>query len=510
MQDWVGAGKPNLGLIVKQETETGAPALTWTSDEYSGSAALRPKLEVTYADGSDPKEPAVSIGAPGDGAKLTGTVTVTAAAADDSKVTQVEFLRDGTVFATDTSAPWQASLNTTTLPRGTVELKARASDDVGHVTTSSPIAATVANSSAPTTSITGTSGSALLAVSAAAADDVAVSKVEFYVDGERFGSDGSSPYQATLNTLAFPIYDGSHTLTTRAHDADGNITTSAGYPIAVANTTGTKYQAQISATETQGATTEVPVGAILPYAGTTGSIPSGWAPADGSALPRSAYGSLFDAIGVAYGPGDGSTTFNLPDLRGRFPLGKATAGTGSTLGGTGGSLSMGGGTITLPAISSLSFPTPAVTFSAGAVSGFSPTGFSFPTGYHYNYWTGDSALAGVSVGSGGSLSAGWTTFSMPSQTATSGSLTPTATSSTATAAYRVATTSSRPPRLQERRHARSGPPPARARPPDRRPQTARQPRGRSLPVSPASTRAPPPTCAAASRSARPPAAPARH
>lgn len=437
VQDWVGAGKPNLGLIVKHETETGAPALTWTSDEYSGSAALRPKLEITYEDGSDPKEPTVAIGAPGDDAKLSGAVTVTAAAGDDSKVTQVEFLRDGTVFATDTSAPWQASLNTTALPRGTIELKARASDDVGQVTTSSPIAATVANSSAPTTSITGTTGTASLTVAAAAADDFSVSKVEFYVDGERFGSDGSSPYQAALDTLAFPVYDGPHTLTTRAYDADGNTTSSAGYPITVANTTGTKYQAQISATETQGATTEVPVGTILPYAGTTGSIPSGWAPADGSALSRSAYNGLFDAIGVAYGPGDGSTTFNLPDLRGRFPLGKATAGTGSTLGGTGGSLSMGGGTTTLPAIISLSFPTPPVTFSAGAVPAFSPTGFSFPTGYHYNYWTGDSALAGASVGSGGGLSAGWTTFSMPSQTATSGTVTPTASLSTATAAYRV-------------------------------------------------------------------------
>ena len=437
VQDWIGASKPNLGLIVKQETETGAPALTWTSDEYSGSAALRPKLEITYADGSDPKEPSVTIGAPGDGARLTGTATVTAAAGDDSKVSQVEFLRDGVVFATDTSAPWQASLNTAALPRGTIELKARASDDVGQVTTSTPITVTVANSSPPTTSVTGTSGTATLTVSASAADDVGVSRVEFYVDGERFGSDGSSPYQATLDTLAFPIYDGAHTLTARAYDADGNTTSSAGYPITVANTTGTKYQAQISATETQGATTEVPVGTILPYAGTTGSIPSGWAPADGNALSRSAYNGLFDAIGVAYGPGDGSTTFNLPDLRGRFPLGKATAGTGSTLGGTGGSLSMGGGTTTLPAITSLSFPTPPVTFSAGAVPAFSPTGFSFPTGYHYNYWTGDSALAGVSVGSGGGLSAGWTTFSMPSQTATSGTVTPTASLSTATAAYRV-------------------------------------------------------------------------
>ena len=97
---------------------------------------------------------------------------------------------------------------------------------------------------------------------------------------------------------------------------------------------------------------------------------------------------------------------------------------------------MGGSPISLPAVAP-SFDTPPVTFSAGAVSAFTPTGFSFPTGAHYNYWTSDSALGSVSVGSGGGLSAGWTTFVMPSQTVAGSSVTPSASLSTATAAYRV-------------------------------------------------------------------------
>ena len=64
---------------------------------------------------------------------------------------------------------------------------------------------------------------------------------------------------------------------------------------------------------------------------------TGWLLCDGAAVSRTTYADLFTAIGVLYGAGNGSTTFNLPDLRQRFPMGKAASGTGSTLGATGGS-----------------------------------------------------------------------------------------------------------------------------------------------------------------------------
>lgn len=57
---------------------------------------------------------------------------------------------------------------------------------------------------------------------------------------------------------------------------------------------------------------------------------------DGSLVSRSTYADLFAVIGTTFGAGDGSTTFALPDKRGRFALGKAASGTGSTLGDTGG------------------------------------------------------------------------------------------------------------------------------------------------------------------------------
>lgn len=51
------------------------------------------------------------------------------------------------------------------------------------------------------------------------------------------------------------------------------------------------------------------------------SAPAGWLKANGAAVSRTTYAALFSAIGTTFGVGDGSTTFNLPDLRGEFPRG---------------------------------------------------------------------------------------------------------------------------------------------------------------------------------------------
>jgi microcystin-dependent protein len=51
------------------------------------------------------------------------------------------------------------------------------------------------------------------------------------------------------------------------------------------------------------------------------SVPAGWLKCNGSAVSRTTYSALFAAIGVTYGAGDGSTTFNLPDMRGEFARG---------------------------------------------------------------------------------------------------------------------------------------------------------------------------------------------
>lgn len=76
----------------------------------------------------------------------------------------------------------------------------------------------------------------------------------------------------------------------------------------------------------------IPAGAVSGF-GTSGA-PAGWLVANGAAISRTAYGSLFSAIGTNFGAGDGSSTFNLPDLRNRMPVG---AGGLFAIGATGGS-----------------------------------------------------------------------------------------------------------------------------------------------------------------------------
>ncbi len=76
-------------------------------------------------------------------------------------------------------------------------------------------------------------------------------------------------------------------------------------------------QAMISAEFSGGQTTiEVPPGAMVPYAGN--AAPTGWLKCNGQLVSRETYSALFGAIGIAWGPGDGATTFRLPDLRGEF------------------------------------------------------------------------------------------------------------------------------------------------------------------------------------------------
>jgi microcystin-dependent protein len=92
----------------------------------------------------------------------------------------------------------------------------------------------------------------------------------------------------------------------------------------------------------------MPIGAMIEWPGA--SAPAGWALCYGQAISRTTYAALFNLIGETYGAGDGSTTFNLPDERGRVSIGKDDMGgtaagritaagsgiAGTTLGATGG------------------------------------------------------------------------------------------------------------------------------------------------------------------------------
>ena len=80
------------------------------------------------------------------------------------------------------------------------------------------------------------------------------------------------------------------------------------------------------------APTYVPTGGMMMWG--TASAPTGYLLCNGAAVSRTTYSALFAVIGTAYGAGDGSTTFTLPDFRDRFPVGAGTTYSANSTGGS--------------------------------------------------------------------------------------------------------------------------------------------------------------------------------
>jgi len=184
-------------------------------------------------------------------------------------------------------------------------------------------------------------------------------------------------------------------------------------------TTGATITGDMNATTVkQNSFALLPLGTVFPYAGT--SAPSGYLLCYGQAVSRTTYSALFAILGTTYGAGDGSTTFNLPDIRGRAIAGKDDMGgssanrltnaddglNGDTLGATG-----GGETQTL-VTGNLPPYTPSGTNTGGAASyTFSSASFS----------SGANVVQGTSISAGGGTPAQFTqpTFTGNAQGGTS-------------------------------------------------------------------------------------------
>ena len=134
--------------------------------------------------------------------------------------------------------------------------------------------------------------------------------------------------QATVSNIQTADIADSQITTSKI--ADANVTTA---KIADANVTTAKIAdaAITSAKLASGAIpAAIPAGAVMPFA--MNSAPSGWLAANGAEVSRTTYAGLFTAIGTTYGIGNGSTTFNLPDLRGYFVRGSGTNSDGTAAG----------------------------------------------------------------------------------------------------------------------------------------------------------------------------------
>lgn len=164
-------------------------------------------------------------------------------------------------------------------------------------------------------------------------------------------------------------------------------------PIRGASTWGTTVQP-----------TAIPAGCILPYGGAT--EPTGYLFCDGDAISRTTYSDLFAVIGTAYGTGDGSTTFNLPDLRGRFPVGQDDMGGSAAsrlttgLGGIdGATLGASGGTST-KTLTTTELPAHTHTGTTSTASDHTHTGSTSSGGSHSHYVV-DGTVSATGSGAAG-------------------------------------------------------------------------------------------------------------
>jgi hypothetical protein len=220
---------------------------TWTdvpAGNYSLTARATDDNGVTASDfrsvtvTAPNSPPSVNLTAPPDGATYTApaSITLQASASDpDGSITKVEFLRDGTLLATDTSAPYSFTWNN--VAAGTYPLAARATDNQGAVTTSATVTVHVVPPNAPpTVTISAPAdGStfeapATVTVAASAQDsDGAVTRVDFYADSNPIGTATSEPFSIAWTDVPA----GSYALTARATDDAGATATSAPVGITV-------------------------------------------------------------------------------------------------------------------------------------------------------------------------------------------------------------------------------------------------------------------------------------
>ena len=205
-------------------TSAGAHVLTAVARDAAGNQATA-SVGITIA--NDTTAPTVTLTNPALGATVTGTITLSATAADNVGVAGVQFTLDGVnLGAEDTAAPYQAPWNSTSVPNGIHVLGAIARDASGNQQTASA-AVTVSNdTTAPIVAMTsptdGTTVTGTITVGASASDNVGVAGVQFTLDGVNLGAElTAAPYQLSWNSGSVP--NGVHVLGALARDAAGNL-----------------------------------------------------------------------------------------------------------------------------------------------------------------------------------------------------------------------------------------------------------------------------------------------
>lgn len=151
------------------------------------------------------------------------------------------------------------------------------------------------------------------ATNAANAANTAVSNAQTYAGNANASASNAAEYASDASTSATNAASSE----TNAHNSE--------LAAASSESNASTSETNAAASAAAAALAITPTGSVLAFAGSTS--PTGWLLCDGSAVSRTDYAALFAVIGTTYGAGNGSTTFNLPNLINKFVEGSATSGT---------------------------------------------------------------------------------------------------------------------------------------------------------------------------------------
>lgn len=227
------AVNPTLGptdiesLLFSTAVDLGTPGY----DPYYGYGRVNAAAAVQAAMNAVPLDtvpPVVSLTAPANGATVSGLVTVDVSASDNVGVSKVNLFVNGVQLASDITAPYGFSWDSTTAANGSVTLTAYAYDAAGN-SASSSISVNVANATlstvAPVVTISnpgnGAKVSGMVNINASASDAVAISKLSLFIDGSFMTSSNGATLSYKWN--ARKVSTGTHTIQVTARDAAGNV-----------------------------------------------------------------------------------------------------------------------------------------------------------------------------------------------------------------------------------------------------------------------------------------------
>ena len=173
---------------------------------------------------ADATAPTTAITSPAGGATVSGSVNIAASASDNVGVTRVELWLDGALAATDTSAPYSFTWNTTASANASHTLQAKSYDAAGNVGLSAVVTVTVSNQPLTVAITSPTNGGTVprnqkVTISAKATDSTAITQVQFYVNSSLLGTATAAPYSYPWKV---PGKNGaSYKIQARAYDATG-------------------------------------------------------------------------------------------------------------------------------------------------------------------------------------------------------------------------------------------------------------------------------------------------